>query len=52
MKRFLANTELADFKPGATTAGIEAAGKSLVSGLIFIRVENFAYAELEKPKIV
>jgi hypothetical protein len=51
MKRFLANTELADFKPEATTGGIEAAGKSLVSGLIFIRVENLSYAELERPKV-
>lgn len=51
MKRFLTSTEMDNFKPEATAAGIEAAGKSLVSGLIFIRVENFAYAELLKPRI-
>jgi hypothetical protein len=51
MKRFLATTELDNFKPEATAAGIEAAGKSLISGLIFIRVENFAYGELLKPRI-
>lgn len=49
MRRFLTSTELADFKPEPTMSGIEAAGKSLVSGLTFIRVENFAYGELEKP---
>jgi len=51
MRRFLATTEIADFKPEATSAGIEAAGRSLVSGLTFIRVENFAYKELERPRI-
>ncbi|PVM91766.1 hypothetical protein DDF62_07015 [Caulobacter radicis] len=49
MRRFLTTTELADFKPEPTLAGIEAAGRSLVSGLTFIRVENFAYQELQKP---
>jgi len=49
MRRFLATTESGGFKPMATAAGIEAAGKSLVSGLTFIRVENFAYAELKSP---
>jgi hypothetical protein len=51
MKRFLATTEAPDFKPEPTAEGVEAAGKSLVSGLIFIRVENFAYSELGRPRI-
>lgn len=49
MRRFLTTTALGDFKPEPTEAGIEAAGKSLVSGLTFIRVENFAYQQLQKP---
>lgn len=49
MRRFLTTTGSADFKPEPTAAGIEAAGKSLVTGLTFIRVENFAYLELKKP---
>lgn len=49
MRRFLTTTEMADFKPKPTEAGIEAAGKSLVSGLTFIRVENFPYHELKTP---
>lgn len=51
MRRFLTTTELGDFKPEPTVSGIEAAGKSLVSGLTFIRVENFAYDELKKPSV-